>query len=96
MNLAISWSSSNDDERILAASNRIMDRSFSIGKNMNLDYKFLYQNYASLRQDVFASYGQANKKRLIKISKKYDPQQVFHRLQPGYFKLYGQNGGSSA
>ena len=81
------WSSPSDDARIFAATNRMVDRSIAAAKGLNLDYKFLYQNYASARQDIFASYGKVNQNRLIQISKKYDPLQIFQNLQPGYFKL---------
>ena len=94
MNLAFLWSSTADDERILAATSRIVKRANSLAKSMHLDYPYIYQNYASLDQDVFASYGHGNKQRLIEISGKYDPDQIFRRLQPGYFKLEGGNGGS--
>lgn len=83
------WSSSADDERITAATNRVIDNAVATAKSMNLDFKYIYQNYASANQDVFAGYGQANKQRLIDISTKYDPDQVFQKLQPGYFKLAG-------
>ncbi|KAM5519909.1 FAD binding domain protein [Fusarium oxysporum f. sp. phaseoli] len=33
------------------------------------------------------NYGTSNKSKLKGIAKKYDPQQVFQQLQPGYFKL---------
>ena len=87
MNLAIMWSSPPDDDRIIAAGNRVVDSSVDLAKTMNADYKYIYQNYASPNQDVFASYGAANKQRLIEISRKYDPEQIFQKLQPGYFKL---------
>ncbi|KAL8825679.1 MAG: hypothetical protein Q9191_004268, partial [Dirinaria sp. TL-2023a] len=94
MNIAIMWTSKSDDARIVAAANRVISASKSAAKAMNLDYNYIYQNYASLNQSVFASYGPANQQRLIQISKKYDPDQVFQKLQPGYFKLSGANGGS--
>ena len=81
------WSSSVDDDRITAAANRTVDQSVALAKFMNLDYKYIYQNYASQGQDVFSGYGAVNQQRLIGISKKYDPEQLFQRLQPGYFKL---------
>ncbi|KAG6988964.1 hypothetical protein G7Y79_00067g095790 [Physcia stellaris] len=94
LNIAIMWSSVVDDERVIAASKRITDGAIALAKSMGLDHRFIYQNYASLDQDVFAGYGEANKQRLIETSKKYDPDQVFQRLQPGYFKLNGKNGRS--
>jgi hypothetical protein len=35
---------------------------------------------------VIASYG-TSKEKLKTIAKKYDPKEVFQKLQPGYFKL---------
>jgi hypothetical protein len=54
---------------------------------MGLDFRYIYQNYASQNQEVFESYGTENHERLTKISKKYDPLGVFAKLQPGYFKV---------
>lgn len=92
MNLAIMWSSPTDDERIMAAANRVIKKTKTTAISMALDYRYIYQNYASLDEDVFAGYGEANKQRLIAISKTFDPEQVFQKLQPGYFKLSGANG----
>ena len=94
MNLAIMWSSESDDDRIAAAANTVINSAHTIAQGMDLDYKYIYQNYASLNQSVFAGYGAQNQQRLINISKIYDPDQVFQNLQPGYFKLSGSNGGS--
>lgn len=96
MNLAIMWSSPSDDVRIINAANNIISQSTTTAKAMRLDYQYIYQNYASLNQSVFAGYGDANQQRLVRISKKYDPDQVFQRLQPGYFKLSGVNGGEES
>ena len=81
------WSSPLDDDRIIAAGNRVINSSVALAESMKADYKYIYQNYASQNQDVFAGYGAANKQRLIDISTKYDPEQIFQTLQPGYFKL---------
>ncbi|KAL8708934.1 MAG: hypothetical protein Q9220_006266 [cf. Caloplaca sp. 1 TL-2023] len=94
MNLAIMWTSKSDDDRIIAAADRVINGSVKMAKDMRLDYKYIYQNYASLKQSVFAGYGPDNQQRLIRISKQYDPDQIFQNLQPGYFKLDGGNGGS--
>ena len=56
--------------------------------NQDLGFPFLYQNYAAAEQKVFAGYGQSNWKRLREISLKYDPDRVWQKLQPGYFKLF--------
>ena len=63
------------------------DRAVAAAKAKGLDHPFLYQNYAALQQKVFPSYGAANMAKLKSISNKYDPQQVWQKLTPGYFKL---------
>lgn len=83
------WSSARDDARVYATSDRIIDSCITAAKELHLDYRYIYQNYASRRQNVFAGYGQENHNRLVQISRKYDPSQIFQRLQPGYFKLKG-------
>ncbi|TQV97831.1 hypothetical protein V2A60_006446 [Cordyceps javanica] len=88
VNVDFSWTKISDDERIMAAAQAIVDRSIAAAKARGLDHPYLYQNYASQKQDVFAGYGEANLARLRSISKKYDPEQTLQRLQPGYFKLH--------
>ena len=88
------WSSKSDDDRIIGAANNVINSAHAIAQGMGLDYRYIYQNYASLNQSVFAGYGMRNQERLINISKTYDPYQVFQNLQPGYFKLNGANGGA--
>lgn len=87
------WSNASDDARILAAAQRVISGSITMAQSMGLEYRYIYQNYASLNEDVFTGYGEANRNRLIQISKETDPEQLFQRLQPGYFKLNGDNGG---
>lgn len=59
-----------------------------------MDNEYLYMNYASQFQDVVPSYNATNHARLVSIAEKYDPDGVFQRLQPGYFKLNGAPAGS--
>ncbi|KAL9072067.1 MAG: hypothetical protein Q9161_003842 [Pseudevernia consocians] len=49
---------------------------------------FLYMNYAYPTQDVINSYGRKNVDFLRRVSRTYDPAQVFQRLVPGGYKLY--------
>ncbi|KAJ5537046.1 hypothetical protein N7513_010232 [Penicillium frequentans] len=83
----ISWSDIADDNRILTAAQKILDGCQAAASAVGLLNKYVYQNYASARQDVFSGYGQENLARLKAVSAKYDPAQVFQKLQPGYFKL---------
>lgn len=87
LSLAIGWTNAADDVRVLAMTEAWMDRTIETAKNRGLFHRYIYQNYAGKNQDVFAGYGEENLQRLRDISRRYDPNGVFQRLQPGYFKL---------
>ncbi|KAI0601066.1 FAD-binding domain-containing protein [Biscogniauxia sp. FL1348] len=88
-NLAFSWVLQSDDKAVLKALNNIVTRAKSVSEERGLFHPFLYMNYASQWQDPIAGYGAENKGKLLKIAKKYDPEEVFQKLHPGYFKLHG-------
>ncbi|KAJ8127709.1 hypothetical protein O1611_g5924 [Lasiodiplodia mahajangana] len=49
--------------------------------------RWIYMNYADKSQDVLASYGPENVKKMRKVAGKYDPDGVFQKLCPGGWKL---------
>lgn len=69
------------------AATNVMARAVAVAKEMGMHHRYIYQNYAKSGRDVFSSYGEENKERLLDIQSRYDPERVFTRLQPGYFKL---------
>ncbi|KAF7886831.1 uncharacterized protein EAF02_003478 [Botrytis sinoallii] len=87
MNLNWGWENEEDDEKVFTALNRFVERIVDLAKEWGLDNQFIYMNYASEEQDVFGGYGEVNEKKLRDIQRRYDPEGVFKRLQPGYFKL---------
>lgn len=87
--VSIRWSDPADDARIQAFSLRVQQRAVQAAKAMGKNTDYIYMNYGNGAQDVVAGYGAQNKARLEQISKKYDPEGVFEKLQPGYFKLNG-------
>lgn len=89
INLAVMWALASDDGAVLTGLYNVISRIETIAQQRGLDHPFLYVNYASQFQDPLASYGAENKARLVKISKKYDPEGVFQKLNPGYFKFDG-------
>lgn len=89
LNIAIMWADPADDDAILQASSNMVSKTVAKAESMGLDSDYLYMNYASQFQDVVPSYGHRNHRLLQHISKKYDPDQVFQNLQPGYFKIDG-------
>ncbi|KAJ0419640.1 hypothetical protein BJY00DRAFT_285658 [Aspergillus carlsbadensis] len=76
-----------DDARFQALNDEVMDKVIAIAKERGLYHPFIYQNYAGAGQDVFAGYGAENRARLSEIQRRYDPEGVFWKLQPGYFKV---------
>ena len=87
MDIDVQWGDKNDDEHITSVQAGIIDKAIALAKSRGLWNRYIYQNYAYVGQDVFAGYGQANRERLVNVSRKYDPERVFQRLQPGYFKI---------
>ncbi|OJD29127.1 fad binding domain-containing protein [Diplodia corticola] len=87
LNLNTMWHNELDDDAVLDAANNIIQKVNEKARSMGLDHEYVYMNYASQYQDPIAGYGQENKDRLTAIAEKYDPENVFQKLQPGYFKL---------
>ncbi|KAG4274335.1 FAD binding domain-containing protein [Fusarium proliferatum] len=87
VNLLTMWEKSEDDKHVYQVQQRMEDRINAAAKKRGLDSIFKYTNYASQFQDPFAGYGSDNKKQLLKIAKKYDPEGVFQTLVEGGFKL---------
>ena len=89
MATAHAWKHASDDELMYRFNRNVMERAKAAAIKMGLYHPFLYQNYASEDQDVFAGYGENARKRLQAIQKGIDPQGVFQKggLCDGYFNL---------
>ena len=87
MDIDFQWGDKADDDQVKSIMNGIISKSRALAKSKGLDNDYLYQNYAYINQPVISGYGPENQARLIQISHEYDPDQVFQKLQPGYFKL---------
>ena len=87
MNLNWGWKSAADDDLVMSTVGHFVSRSVAVAKKMGLMNRFIYMNYASQDQDVFAGYGTNVRRKLKRIQREYDPEGVFARLKPEYFKL---------
>ncbi|PGH04739.1 hypothetical protein AJ79_07018 [Helicocarpus griseus UAMH5409] len=85
--IAFTWESALDDSIVVSASQSILSKSKAIAAEMGLLSDFIYMNYAGARQSPIASYGKDNLHRMREVQRKYDPNLVFEKLQPGGFKL---------
>ena len=90
MNFACTSHSPADDAAVLNATKTFIRLAQHYTKSQNQHIEFIYSNYALPFQDPIASYGDESQEFLRIVSKKYDPQQVFQKLVPGGFKLYGR------
>lgn len=86
--IGFSWLNASDDANITAASKAFIRRGQDAARKRDLLYRVQYLNYAAEWQDPIAGYGPAGKKRLQKVSKKYDPAGIFQKAVPGGFKLF--------
>ncbi|KIW15121.1 hypothetical protein PV08_07908 [Exophiala spinifera] len=82
-----SWTEVCDDELAIQIAYDIRDKAKAAASSAGRLHRYVYLNYADSDQDVFASYGESNLKTLLEVSKKYDPNQIFTRLRPGYIKV---------
>ncbi|EUC29532.1 hypothetical protein COCCADRAFT_40083 [Bipolaris zeicola 26-R-13] len=87
MNLSASFKDPTGQAAILKCYSGIINKVKAEAQRRGVDNDYIYMNYASQFTDPIASYGADNVAKLIAVSKKYDPAQVFQNLSPGYFKL---------
>jgi hypothetical protein len=85
----MAWNESSDDTRMMKAAEDYVKTSQAMAKKLAADNHYYYMPYSSGYQPVVSGYGTKNVAKLQAVSRKYDPEQVFQRLQPGYFKLDG-------
>ncbi len=83
----IDWEKASDDVKARSASIATTDAWEKLSKERGLDISFRYMNDASRDQNPLATYPQDNIIKLKAISAKYDPSQVFQKLQNSGFLL---------
>jgi FAD/FMN-containing dehydrogenase len=83
------WLNEKDNDLVLELVGKIFDTAVEEGKRRGLHRDFIYMNYASATQDAVKGYGKENYDRLKAVAEKYDPDEVFQKLMPGYFKFGG-------
>lgn len=81
------WENEEDDERMYQMVSTVLEKIKAKAVSEGVQNDWVYMNYASQFQDVISSYGVDNKAALKEVAVKYDPTEVFQKLQPGYFKL---------
>lgn len=87
MNMSSSFANKDGEAAIFKLFSTIIKKVKAEAKSRGIDNEYIYMNYASQFMDPIATYGAANVAKLVSVSKKYDPAQVFQNLHPGHFKL---------
>ncbi|KAI5791973.1 hypothetical protein EDC01DRAFT_706766 [Geopyxis carbonaria] len=85
--MVVDWTDPADDVTVRAAAKSVTDKWVSLTKGTDLENGFVYLNDASRDQNPVKSYGDASVKKLKAAAKKYDPLEVFQRLQEDGFLL---------
>lgn len=83
------WDDASKDEQFNKAALNFMNAAKTEAKTRGVYNRYIYMNYAGPYQNVVQSYGEANVAKLNNVARKYDPSAVFHKLQPGGYKLEG-------
>ena len=84
---AVEWKSSQYDDAVMAWVQKTTKTIEDATKAAGSYDAFNYMGDAAGFQDVYKGYGAANVKKLLDISRKYDPLRAFQRLLPGGFKI---------
>lgn len=87
LQLCPQWDLAQDDETVKAWAARIFAKSAALAEREGLLHRWMYPNYATKGQDVYAGFGEENRRKMKEVQRKYDPEGIFDRLQPGYFKV---------
>ncbi|KAI2619334.1 FAD-binding domain-containing protein [Hypoxylon sp. NC1633] len=83
----ITWTDPTQDATIWNISQQITQRCTNATKAKGLDLPYLFMNTAGKTQNVLNSYGPANVAYIKSIAAKYDPGQVFQKLQNDGFLI---------
>ncbi|KAI7490718.1 hypothetical protein KC351_g445 [Hortaea werneckii] len=84
----LTWDDAEDDERVEQQVRDAYDQAERRARELGVQQKFIYLNYAAKWQDPIGGYGEEVVKRLQHVSRKYDPTGVFQKQVPGGFKLF--------
>lgn len=85
--ISVLWTSAADDAAVTAAAHTWLKAAKAASVKAGLSNDYVYLNYAAPGEDPITGYGAANKASLRRVSKKYDPDQIFQKAVPGAFKL---------
>lgn len=81
------WPKDGDDTAAQSAVDTMSEKVQYLAKERGLLLEFKCMSFATASQKVLGSYGAENIKRMQQVAAKYDPEEVFQKLQNGGFLL---------
>ena len=81
------WQDAKDDAIVRAAPIAVSEKWRELGEQRGLNVPFLFMNDGSRDQNPLRLYGDDNLAKLKSVSRKYDPSQLFQKLQYDGFLL---------
>ncbi|KAE8148199.1 hypothetical protein BDV25DRAFT_20937 [Aspergillus avenaceus] len=85
--LGYSWDNTADNDLFNSIGYKVFGEVQSYAKELGVDGRYVYLNYAGKGQNPLQSYGEDNAREIARVAKTYDPQGVFQRQVPGGFKI---------
>ncbi|KAI1633023.1 putative FAD-binding oxidoreductase [Biscogniauxia mediterranea] len=85
--LSTGWANAEDDLRVTAWAKNFIEYHHSINRAMGIASEFLYMGDAGEFQDPYLAFPAQNVQKLRDVRSRYDPGQVFTKLNWGGFKL---------
>ncbi|KAL5083991.1 hypothetical protein Trisim1_000724 [Trichoderma cf. simile WF8] len=83
------WTDVQHDKMIFDVADQFVEKVEKAARAQGTFHRYQYLNYAARHQDVYGSYGEENRKRLLEIKAKYDPEDLMSTLRPGIIQLSG-------
>ncbi|PTB47808.1 hypothetical protein M431DRAFT_525901 [Trichoderma harzianum CBS 226.95] len=83
------WTDVQHDKMIFDVADQFVNKVEKAARAQGTFHRYQYLNYAARPQDVYRSYGEENRKRLLEIKVKYDPEDLMSTLRPGIIQLSG-------
>ncbi|KAM6478460.1 hypothetical protein HDV62DRAFT_370445 [Trichoderma sp. SZMC 28011] len=83
------WTDVQHDKMIFDVADQFVEKVEKAARALGTFHRYQYLNYAARHQDVYGSYGEENRKRLLEIKAKYDPEDLMSTLRPGIIQLSG-------
>ncbi|KAH7161884.1 hypothetical protein EDB81DRAFT_641773 [Dactylonectria macrodidyma] len=82
--MTVSWKNKSDDELVNSSLRELLEQGKTLSEELDAADDYIFMNYASPWQDVYAGVGKKNRESLKMISKKYDPLQLFRKNVAGF------------